>query len=98
MTGGQPGVSMTMPVITVTVTEFKAKCLTLFDDLEDRRVSKIIVTRHGHPVAELNPTSRRLPALFGAHPGSAEVVGGYDLTQPTFDDEPFDADAGLLHR
>ncbi len=89
---------MPMPVITVSVNEFKAKCLALFDDLEDRRVSKIIVTRRGRPVAELNPPARALPPLFGAHPGSVEVVDGYDLTRPTFEDEAFDAEGGVLHR
>lgn len=89
---------MSMPVVTVSVTEFKAKCLSLFDDLEDRRVSKIVVTRHGRPVAELNPPARDLPPLFGAQAGSVEIIDGYDLTQPTFQDESFDADGGVLHR
>lgn len=89
---------MGLPVVTVSVTEFKAKCLSLFDDLEDHRVAKIVVTRHGRPVAELNPPDRTLSPLFGAHPGSVEVVGGYDLTQPTFDDDAFDAESGILHR
>ncbi|PWC34417.1 hypothetical protein TSO352_16855 [Azospirillum sp. TSO35-2] len=89
---------MGLPVVTVSVTEFKAKCLSLFDDLEDRRVAKIVVTRHGRPVAELNPPDRELPPLFGAHPGSAMVVGDYDLTQPTFEDDVFDAERGILHR
>ncbi|ALG71548.1 hypothetical protein VY88_00530 [Azospirillum thiophilum] len=89
---------MSLPVVTVSVTEFKAKCLSLFDDLEDRRVGKIVVTRHGRPVAELNPPDRTLPPLFGAHPGSAAVVGDYDLTRPTSEDEIFDAEGGILHR
>lgn len=89
---------MGLPVVTVSVTEFKAKCLSLFDDLEDHRIAKIVVTRHGRPVAELNPPDRTLSPLFGAHPGSVEVVGDYDLTQPTFDDDAFDAGSGILHR
>lgn len=43
---------------TINVTDFKAKCLSLFDELEARRVSRVIVTRRGKPVAELRPVNR----------------------------------------
>lgn len=86
-----------MPVVTVSVTEFKAKCVSLFKDLERRKVSKIIVTRRGRPVAELKPPVGDLPSLFGAHAGSVEIVGDYDLTSPTFEDAAFDAERGSLH-
>ena len=36
----------------------------------------------------------RTGTLFGAHPGSARVVGDYDLTLPTFDPDDFDALTG----
>lgn len=89
---------MSMPVVTVSVTEFKAKCVSLFNDLEGHKISKIIVTRRGRPVAELKPPARELPSLYGAHAGSVEIAGDYDLTRPTFADETFDAETGVLHR
>lgn len=79
-------------VLTVSVTEFKAKCLKLFDDLEGRKVARIVVTRHGKPVAELTPPPTDLAPLFGAHRGSVTILQDVDLTQPTFDEDEFDAE------
>jgi hypothetical protein len=84
-------------VLTVSATEFKARCLSIFKDLEARRVSRVLVTRRGRPVAELTPPRTELPTLWGAHRGSVEVAAGVDLTAPVVD-EAFDAAAGILHR
>lgn len=81
-------------VVTVSVTEFKAKCLALFDDLEGRKVARIVVTRHGKPVAELTPPPTEMAPLFGAHRGSVSVLHDADLTQPTFDEDEFDVEGG----
>jgi antitoxin (DNA-binding transcriptional repressor) of toxin-antitoxin stability system len=81
-------------VVTISVTEFKAKCLALFDDLEGHKVAKVVVTRHGKPVAELTPPVTDMPSLFGAHRDSVSILGDADLTQPTFDEDEFDAEAG----
>ena len=48
---------------TITVTEFKAKCLQLLDNLDSQG---LIVTKRGRPVARVLPVS--LPA-------NADVVG-----------------------
>ncbi len=85
---------MPAPVVTMNVTDFKAKCLALFDDLEGHKVAKVIVTRHGRPVAALTPPVRDWPSLHGAQAGSGHVVGDYDLTQPTFATDEFDAERG----
>ena len=37
---------------TVSVTEFKAKCLKILDELESQG---IVITRRGQPVARLTP-------------------------------------------
>jgi antitoxin (DNA-binding transcriptional repressor) of toxin-antitoxin stability system len=84
-------------VLTMTATDFKAKCLAIFDELERRKVDRVVVTRRGRPVAELRPARAELPELWGAHRGSVKVARGVDLTAPTFD-EPLDAELGLLHR
>jgi hypothetical protein len=84
-------------VLTVTATSFKAKCLAIFDELEGRKVDRVIVTRRGKPVAELRPAWVEVPELWGAHRGSVRVARGVDLTAPIFD-EPLDAELGVLHR
>lgn len=42
-------------VLRVSASEFKARCLAIFRDLEARRVGRVLVTRRGRPVAELTP-------------------------------------------
>jgi antitoxin (DNA-binding transcriptional repressor) of toxin-antitoxin stability system len=84
-------------VLEVSATEFKARCLAIFKDLEARRVSRVLVTRRGRPVAELTPPRTRLPTLWGAHRDSVRVEPGIDLTAPVVDEE-LDAAAGVLHR
>lgn len=84
-------------VVTISATEFKARCLSLFKALEARKLSRVVVTRHGKPVAELVPPQAAVPSLWGAHRGSVKVAPGVDLTEPVLD-EPLDAEAGILHR
>ena len=84
-------------VLEVSASEFKARCLAIFKDLEARRVSRVLVTRRGRPVAELTPPRTELPTLWGAHRGSVGIAPGTDLTAPVVD-EAFDAAAGVLHR
>ena len=38
---------MNEAVLEINVTEFKAKCLTLFKALEAQRYDKVVVTRRG---------------------------------------------------
>jgi antitoxin (DNA-binding transcriptional repressor) of toxin-antitoxin stability system len=97
--------------LQVSASEFKARCLAIFRDLEARRIGRVLVTRRGRPVAELVPPRTRLATLWGAHRGSVEVASlapsadvvsarsakGIDLTAPVLD-ESLDAAAGVLHR
>lgn len=83
--------------LTLTTTEFKRKCLAVMRDLESRKLSRVVVTRHGKPVAELRPTKRKVPALWGCMRGTVRIGDDVDLTAP-FIDEPFDAHQGILHR
>jgi hypothetical protein len=84
-------------VLRVSASEFKARCLAIFRDLEARRIGRVLVTRRGRPVAELAPPRTRLPTLWGVHRGSVEVAPGTDLTAPVLD-EALDAAAGALLR
>ena len=84
-------------VLEVSASQFKARCLAIFKDLEARRLTRVLVTRRGRPVAELTPPRLELPTLWGAHRGSVEVAPGAELTAPVVD-APLDAAAGVLHR
>jgi hypothetical protein len=84
-------------VLRISASEFKARCLAIFKDLETRRVARVLVTRRGRPVAELTAPRTRLPTLWGAHRGSVEAAPGIDLTAPVLD-EALDAADGVLHR
>ena len=84
-------------VVTISATEFKARCLALFKELEARKLTRVVVTRRGRPVAELVPPRAAVPSLWGAMRGSVKVAPGVDLTEPVLD-EPLDAEAGILHR
>jgi hypothetical protein len=45
-------------------------------------------------IRQLLDGQRRTGSLFGRHPGSVTVAEGVDLTEPTFDNEEFDAWTG----
>lgn len=84
---------------TVSVTEFKAKCLKLFEELAAHKRSRIVVTKHGKPVAEVTPPRKAasVGSLYGCMRGSVILPPGYDLTKPVLD-EKLDAERGILHR
>lgn len=71
----------------MTVTQFKAKCLGVIDKVEKEK-SRVTITRHGRPAAELVPILSSSPgALFGRAKGTTEIPG--DLLQT---DEHWDAE------
>ena len=71
---------------TMTVTEFKAKCLRLVDDL---RPSGIVLTKRGRPVARVIPAA---PCdnrdLIGALKGKIVIKGNLFRTGVTWHAEP----------
>lgn len=69
---------------TITATAFKAKCLSLMNDLEDGRIDALIVTRRGKPAVRVLPvakTSRLLP-VYGFMKGTIIVHENVDLALP----------------
>ena len=87
---------MSDEVLTISATEFKAKCLAIFDQLEGRKLSRVVVTRRGKPVAELVPPPAGVPSLRGSLKGTVTFVPGVDLTEPVFDGT-IDAEQGILY-
>jgi prevent-host-death family protein len=63
-----------MPHRVVSVTEFKAKCLALLDDIGERG-GTITITKRGRPLATVRP-ARRTPwkSLEGAWVGKVTLT------------------------
>jgi prevent-host-death family protein len=58
---------------TFTVTEFKAKCLKILDELEPQG---IIVTKRGQPVAKVLPLRRaKFEELYGCMKDKIKIKG-----------------------
>ncbi len=66
---------------------FKAKCLSLMDQVQLRR-EEIIITKRGKPVAKLVPVDEKPSPVFGRMKGTVVFMG--DIVSPT--GEKWDAD------
>jgi prevent-host-death family protein len=78
-----------MVMKTVSVSEFKAKCLGLIEQVDKTR-QPLQITRHGRPVAELIPAGPdRKRKFLGDMVGTARIVG--DIVSPTIDLNEFEA-------
>jgi antitoxin (DNA-binding transcriptional repressor) of toxin-antitoxin stability system len=84
-------------VLEISATEFEAKCLSIFKELEARRYQKVVVTRRGKAIAELTAAKPRAFDLYGCMKGSVIIPPEVDLTRPVLEDIP-DAERGILHR
>jgi antitoxin (DNA-binding transcriptional repressor) of toxin-antitoxin stability system len=88
-------------VKTIGVTEFKAKCLGLVDEVARGKTSKVILTRRGKAVAELREPSRdeprKVPKLHGALKGMLALDPNFDLTTPTSTLIDWDLDSAKLY-
>ena len=59
--------------------EFKAKCLGLLDEVQNRR-TEIVITKYGKPVAKLVPIKKAPTKIFGSMKGSVTFMG--DIISP----------------
>ena len=76
-------------VKTVPISEFKAKCLGLIEQVDKTR-QPLRITRHGRPVAELIPAGPdRKKKFLGAMVGTGKIVG--DIVSPIIDLDEFEA-------
>jgi antitoxin (DNA-binding transcriptional repressor) of toxin-antitoxin stability system len=86
---------------TISVTDFKAKCLDILKRLGRHQLQKVTVTRHGEVVAVITPPPTRqhsIREMHGFMKGMTVIPEGMDITKPVFDEEEFDAARGILHR
>jgi prevent-host-death family protein len=84
----------------ISATEFKAKCLDILDQISDRQLERVTITKRGVAVAVLaRPPAEReqVQHLHGFLRGSVIIPPEVDLTKPVIDEE-FAADNGELHR
>jgi len=67
---------------TVAISEFKAKCLALIEEV-NRTGQPLRITRRGKPLAEVVPAAAELrpESWLGRMAGTMEIVG--DIMEPT---------------
>ena len=71
----------------ITVTQFKATCLGVIDKVQKEK-SRVTITRHGKPAAELIPISASSPGkLFGRSKESTVILGDLLGTEEHWDAE-----------
>lgn len=72
--------------MTITATEFKAKCLALLDEVQAKG-AELVISKHGRPVARLVPTGTDKPWL--ALRGKGRFTG--DAFAPVVDEKDIEA-------
>ena len=74
----------------VAISEFKAKCLALLEEVDKTKVS-LRVTRRGRPIAEVIPTSPNMEERnwLGLMSDSMEITG--DVVSPVIDIQEIEA-------
>jgi len=78
-----------MVMKSIPVSEFKAKCLGLIEQVDKTR-QPLRITRHGRPVADLIPAGpARKKKFLGAMVGTGKIVG--DIVSPIIDLNEFEA-------
>jgi len=70
---------------TIGAGAFKAKCLSVMDDVHNGH-GEIVVTKRGKPFVKIVPAQPEKPeSIFGFLKGKAKIVG--DIMEPTMSDD-----------
>jgi len=73
----------------VAISEFKAKCLAILDEVQKTQ-QPILVTRRGKPVAEIGPPPPKTDrAWIGSMKGTSKILG--DIISPANDESDWEA-------
>ena len=70
-----------MVMRTISAAEFKARCLTLMDDVGSTGET-LLITKRGKPVAKLVPAAKENREFIGRLKGVVEIVGDLDADPP----------------
>lgn len=86
--------------LTVSASEFKAKCLEYFDKLSRQEIDSIVVTKRGKTVAVVRPPQLTYEEALSVH-GSmrgrfVQLDPSADLVGPIAADQEFDPEIGNL--
>jgi prevent-host-death family protein len=65
------------------VTAFKPRSLDLIERVASGKISRVVLTKRGRPVAALVPLGTQADNLWGALADLMEPVEDVDLTEPT---------------
>jgi prevent-host-death family protein len=73
----------------VAISEFKAKCLSLLDQVQKTK-KPILVTRFGKPIAEVSPPSTHVQGAdwFGSMKNEIKILG--DIISPANDEDDWE--------
>jgi len=69
---------------TIGVTEFKAHCLALMEEVHSGKRGELIVTKRGKPLVKVARPEESEEPIFGFLRGAATIYG--DVTEPTSED------------
>ena len=85
-----PGKTNKKPIQEIAISEFKAKCLSLLEEVNKTK-TPLRVTRRGKPLADVIPASPEAEerSWIGSMSGSIEIVG--DIVSPVIDIEAIEA-------
>jgi prevent-host-death family protein len=73
---------------TIGAAEFKARCLSLMEDVRSTRET-VVITKRGKPVAKLVPAEPSKREFIGSLKGVFRVVG--DIESPAVPPEDWDS-------
>ena len=66
-------------VRTIKASEFKARCLSLMDEVADSG-AEYVITKNGRPVSRLVPWRTKPRTLFGIDRGKLEILGDIEAS------------------
>ena len=74
----------------VSISEFKAKCLALLEQVRKTK-QPLRVVRHGKPIVEIVPATEKIDRLewIGSMKDSVEILG--DIISPAKDEDDWEA-------
>jgi prevent-host-death family protein len=74
---------------TMAASEFKAKCLAVMDEVQNKRMP-VTITKKGKPVAQLVPiiNKDKPDPIFGFLRDKVRIVG--DITKPHYSEEEYE--------
>jgi prevent-host-death family protein len=70
------------PMEEIAISKFKATCLAVLEKVK-KTGQPVLVTRFGHPVAQIVPPEVKRERKFGTGVGSIDIIG--DIVAPTGD-------------